>query len=69
MVFDVDALKIIVEKAKERKSGARALRSIIESVMIPIMYDLPGQPDIQKCIITTDVITKKADPIIIRQKD
>ncbi|MEI6089116.1 MAG: ATP-dependent Clp protease ATP-binding subunit ClpX [bacterium] len=69
LVFDADALKLIVEKAKERKSGARALRSIIESVMIPIMYDLPGQPDIQKCIITADVITNKSEPMIIRQSN
>jgi ATP-dependent Clp protease ATP-binding subunit ClpX len=69
LVFDVDALKLIVEQAKERKSGARALRSIIESVMIPIMFDLPGQEDIQKCIITADVINKKSEPIIIRQQN
>lgn len=69
LVFDADALKLIVEKAKERKSGARSLRSIIESVMIPIMYDLPGQMDIQKCVITADVIINNSEPIIIRQKN
>jgi len=55
--FDPFAVDDIVQKAMERKSGARALRSIVEHFMLDIMYDLPGKKSIQKCIITKDVIS------------
>lgn len=64
--FDPFALDSIVKKAMERKTGARALRSIVEDFMIDIMYDLPNKKDIDKCIITKDTVEKYAEPIFIK---
>ncbi len=64
--FDPFALNAIVEKAMERKTGARALRSIVENFMLDIMYDLPAKKNIEKCIITRDVVEKNSEPIFIK---
>jgi len=61
--FDEPSLKAIVEKAKLRKTGARALRSIVEESMLPIMFKLPEIKNLIKCIITEDVINSKAEPV------
>lgn len=65
LTFDKEALLEIVKKAKERKTGARGLRSIVEGIMIDIMFNLPDLKDVKKCIITKETITSKADPIYI----
>lgn len=61
--FHKDSLKEVVKGAKLRKTGARALRSILEEAMLPIMYKLPDMENVKKCIITPEVITKKAEPV------
>ncbi|MDP3830816.1 MAG: ATP-dependent Clp protease ATP-binding subunit ClpX, partial [Ignavibacteriaceae bacterium] len=63
--FDPFALDAVVKKAMARKTGARALRSIIEDFMIDVMYDLPSKTNVDKCIITRDVVEERADPIYI----
>jgi ATP-dependent Clp protease ATP-binding subunit ClpX len=63
--FDPFAIDIIVKKAVERKTGARALRSIVEEFMLEIMYNLPNKQDVEKCIITKDVIESGAEPIYL----
>jgi ATP-dependent Clp protease ATP-binding subunit ClpX len=50
----------------ERKTGARALRSIVEDFMLDIMYELPNKKDMDKCVITKDVIQQNAEPIFIK---
>ncbi len=62
--FEEEALRAIVAEAKNRKSGARALRSIMEEVMLDIMFEVPYLEDIKSCTITKDVITKQAKPIL-----
>ncbi len=57
--FTQDALEAMVEKAIERKTGARGLRSIIEDSMRDVMYEVPSNSKISKCIITKDVVEKK----------
>ena len=64
--FDPFALDAIVQKSMERKTGARALRSIVEDFMIDIMYDLPNKKDVDKCIITKDAVEKNSEPIFIK---
>ena len=54
--FDESALKEIAKKAIERKTGARGLRSIIESIMLEVMFDLPSRDDIKTCIITKESV-------------
>jgi ATP-dependent Clp protease ATP-binding subunit ClpX len=57
------ALQEVVNKATIRKTGARGLRSIMEEVMIPIMYKIPDLQGVKKCIITRDVVVSKAEPL------
>ncbi len=63
--FQDEALDSIVEKAIERNTGARGLRSIIEDIMRDIMFDIPTNPKIEKCIITRDTVEKKSGPELI----
>ncbi len=62
--FDDSAIEAIAEKAVEKKTGARALRAIIEEFMLDIMFEIPKDDNIGKVIITRDYIEKKASPII-----
>ena len=61
--FDKEGLREIARKAIERKTGARGLRSIIESIMLNIMYDVPSRPDIKKVVITKDAVTGDGHPV------
>ena len=63
--FEQEALEAIVDKAIERKTGARGLRSIIEEIMRDIMFDIPSNEKIEKCIITKDTVLNNAGPRII----
>ena len=63
--FNEGALQAIVDKAIERKTGARGLRSIIEEIMRDVMYDIPSDYKIAKCIITKETILNNAKPEII----
>jgi ATP-dependent Clp protease ATP-binding subunit ClpX len=63
--FNDGVLRSISKEAIRRKSGARGLRSIMENIMLDIMYDLPSHPEIQECIINEDVLTKSAQPLLV----
>jgi ATP-dependent Clp protease ATP-binding subunit ClpX len=63
--FEEEALKEIAKKAIERKTGARGLRSIIEGIMLDVMFDLPSREDISKCIITQDTVIENSVPKLI----
>ncbi len=63
--FEKDALDKIVDKAIERKTGARGLRSIIEEIMRDIMFEIPSNPKIEKCIITKETVENGEAPKII----
>ena len=60
MTFEDDALIEIAKEAIERKTGARGLRSIIENIMLDVMFELPSRDDIVECVITKEAITEKA---------
>lgn len=62
--FDQSALEAIAEKAMEKKTGARALRAIIEEFMLDIMYEIPKDDSIGRVTITRDYIEKKGAPVI-----
>lgn len=62
LIFEKESLEAIVEKAIERKTGARGLRSIIEEIMRDIMFDIPSNPNIKKCIITKDTVLNGTGP-------
>ncbi len=65
LVFTKEAVAVVAREAQTRKTGARALRSIIEEVMLNIMYEVPSLPNARKCVITPEVIERKAEPTII----
>ena len=67
--FETDALKEVARMAIERKTGARGLRAILESVMQDIMYDVPSDSTIKRCIITNDVIKKCGAPLYVYKDD
>ena len=63
--FEQEALEVIVDKAIERKTGARGLRSIIEEIMRDIMFEIPSNPKIEKCIITKQTVENREPPKIV----
>ncbi len=63
--FEKEALEKIVDKAIERKTGARGLRSIIEDIMRDVMFEIPSNPKIEKCIITKATVENGEAPNII----
>jgi ATP-dependent Clp protease ATP-binding subunit ClpX len=55
----------VAKDAVKRKSGARGLRAILESVMLDIMYDLPSMPNVRECVIGEEVIIKNESPLLL----
>jgi ATP-dependent Clp protease ATP-binding subunit ClpX len=64
LVFDEEAIVAVARLALERKTGARGLRSILESVLLDIMYDLPSRKNVVEVIISKDVIEGKCSPVL-----
>ncbi len=67
LVFTEDALTAIAGSALERATGARGLRSIIESALLNVMFDLPSRKDVNKCVITRETIEKHIDPTLVTE--
>lgn len=67
--FTPDAIKAIASKANKLKTGARGLRSIIESIMLDISYEIPSDDRIKKVVVTKEVVETKESPIIIYNED
>ncbi|HRE10558.1 MAG TPA: ATP-dependent Clp protease ATP-binding subunit ClpX [Ignavibacteria bacterium] len=65
--FEDSAMQAVVKKAITKGTGARALRSILEEIMIDIMYKLPSKENVTKCVITDKVIEKKDQPVYIQE--
>ncbi|NOY24441.1 MAG: ATP-dependent Clp protease ATP-binding subunit ClpX [Oligoflexia bacterium] len=62
--FTEDALRAIATKAATRNTGARGLRTILEQVMLDVMYEIPSQDNIREIVITEDVVAGTADPLV-----
>jgi len=63
--FKNDALEAVAEEAMLRNTGARGLRSIIEDIMMEVMFEIPSREDISKVIVTRDVVLNKEEPLIV----
>lgn len=63
--FSEEALKTIAKKAMSKKTGARGLRSILEGVLLEIMYDLPSMKNVEKVVIDKMVVSGESDPLVI----
>ena len=66
--FEDDAFRAVAKQAIERETGARGLRSIIENLMMKPMYELPGQSDVERVIVTADFVNGKAPMTVIRKE-
>lgn len=69
LIFEEDAIEAIADKAVERKTGARGLRSIMESIMMDIMYRIPSDDTIGSCIITKAAVEGTSKPTILYRKE
>ena len=69
LTFEKGALRAIADKAIERETGARGLRSILEESMTAIMYDIPSRADVSEVVITANCIKKRAAPKLIMKSD
>jgi ATP-dependent Clp protease ATP-binding subunit ClpX len=69
LVFTGGALEAAAEVALDRKTGARALRSIVEESLLEVMYDIPERTDIRKCIITEETIREGRLPLLLTKSD
>ncbi|PZW19214.1 ATP-dependent Clp protease ATP-binding subunit ClpX [Thermosporothrix hazakensis] len=69
LVFTNDALEAASECALKQKTGARGLRSIIEDVLLDVMYEIPSRSDVKKVIINGDVITSRHKPLLVTRSD
>lgn len=68
LTFEDDAVETIAEKAFERKTGARGLRSIMENVMMDTMYEIPSDPTIGRCIVTKAAVEGEEKPTVVRRE-
>jgi ATP-dependent Clp protease ATP-binding subunit ClpX len=67
--FTDEALQAVAERAVARKAGARSLRSILEAVMLEVMYEMPSQENLEEVVIDEDVITEGAEPRYLPEQD
>ena len=65
LVFSTDALKAVADRALERETGARGLRSIIEEVLLEVMFELPSRRDVTKCVVTRETIERGNKPTLV----
>lgn len=68
LIFTDDALKATAKKALKRASGARGLRSVLEGILLNVMYDLPSLENVTECVITKEVIEKNVEPILATEE-
>ena len=69
LTFTDTALRAVSRKALERKTGARGLRSILENVMLEVMYDIPSMGTAKEIVVNEDVIHGKTKPIVVYDKE
>jgi ATP-dependent Clp protease ATP-binding subunit ClpX len=67
LVFADEALHSVADRALERETGARGLRSIIEEVLLEVQFELPSRRDVKKCVVTRDTIDKGTPPTLVTQ--
>ena len=65
LTFDKDALRTIAKKSKDRGTGARGLRSILENCMQEIMFEVPSRSDIREVVVTSDSIENGGPPLLV----
>lgn len=64
--FEDEALQLIAAKALEQKTGARGLRTVLEGLMLDVMYNIPSEENVSKCVITKAAVEKREQPLVVR---
>src|ERR671917_601581 len=67
LVFSVDAQKAVADKALERETGARGLRSIIEDILLDVQFELPSRRDVKKCVVTKETVDRGVKPTLVTE--
>ena len=67
--FTEEALDSVADEALDKKTGARGLRGIVESAMLEVMYEVPGEEGVEEVIVNEQAIQKKEAPLIVMSKD
>jgi ATP-dependent Clp protease ATP-binding subunit ClpX len=68
LTFEPDAIEAIAEKALERNTGARGLRSIMEKIMMDVMYEIPSDDTIESCVITKESVEGTSQPFVVHRE-
>ena len=66
-MFSVDALKAVANRALERDTGARGLRSIIEEILLEVQFELPSRRDVKKCVVTKETVERGVKPTLVTE--
>ena len=69
LVFTDDALRLIAEEAMEQKTGARGLRTVVEGLLLDVMYEAPSNPDIRKCVVSAETVRNRARPLLVTESE
>jgi ATP-dependent Clp protease ATP-binding subunit ClpX len=69
LTFDLDALHAIARKTVDRRTGARGLRAVLESIMLEVMFDLPSRTDIREVVVTQDTVETENQPLLILEPE
>ena len=67
LVFTDDALHAIAEEAIKQRTGARGLRTVVEDILLNVMYDAPSMPDIRKCVVSADTVLNRKRPLLVTE--
>ncbi len=67
LTFTTEALRTAAQEAMKLKTGARGLRTIIEQVLLDVMYEVPSHPEVVKCVVNAECITRDAPPLLLLQ--
>jgi ATP-dependent Clp protease ATP-binding subunit ClpX len=69
LIISEGALRAIAREAMVRRTGARGLRTVIEEIMLNIMYEIPSRGDVKRCIITEETVTQRVEPLLLTAGD
>ena len=69
LIFTPEALRAVAVEAMRHKTGARGLRTIVESVLLDVMYEIPGREDVVKCVVNAENITQNTRPLLLNEFD
>ena len=67
LVFSDDSLNSIADKALERATGARGLRSILEEILLEVQFELPSRRDVKKCVVTRETVENGLPPTLVTE--